>query len=73
MEQQEFEQEFYLMPHHQEVNSPASPHQEEEKVPSEQGDNPMGEMHNISFDASQHRVVLSQIVDFGCSRISWEV
>ena len=51
------------MPHHQEVEPPASLHLEEEQVPSDQGDteilgdNTGGERHNISFDASRHRVV----------------
>jgi len=53
------------MPQHQEVNPPASPDLEAEQVPSDQGDteilgdNSEGEMHNISFDESHHRVVQS--------------
>ena len=53
------------MPHHQEVYPPASLHLEDEKVPSDQGDTKIlgdqleGEMHNISFDESQHRFVKS--------------
>ena len=68
MEQQELEQDIDLMPHHQEVNPPTSPHPEEEKVPSDQGeteilgDNLEEEMHNISFDESQHRVLQSHRV-----------
>ena len=56
------------MPYHQEVDPPASPYLEAEQVLSDQGDakilgdNPKGEMHNISFDESQHRVVQSHKV-----------
>ena len=56
------------MPHHQEVDPPASLHLEDEQVPSDQGDTKIlldmleGEMHNISFDESQHRVVQSHRV-----------
>ena len=63
MEQQELEQDIDLMPHHQEVDTLASPDLEVEKVPSNQGntkilgDNLEGEMHKIAFDESQHRVV----------------
>lgn len=66
MEQQELEKDINLIPHHQEVDPPASPHSEEEQVPSDQedieilGDNLEEEMHNISFDKSQHRVVKSR-------------
>jgi len=38
MEKQELEQDIDLMPHHQEVNLPASLHLEEEQVSSDQGD-----------------------------------
>ena len=54
------------MPYHQEVDPPASPDPEAENVPSNQGDtkilgdNPEGEMHNISFDESQHKVLQSR-------------
>jgi len=57
------EQDIDLMHHHQEVNLRASPNLEDEKVSSDQGgtkilgDQPEGEMPNISFDESQHRVV----------------
>jgi len=63
IEQQELEQDIDLMPQHQEVNPLASPHPKEEQVPSDQGDtkilgdNLEEEMHNISFDKSQNRVV----------------
>ena len=56
------EQDTDLMPHHKEVDSPASMHLEEEKVLDDQGgteilgDQPEEEMQNISFDESQHRV-----------------
>ena len=56
------------MPHHQKVNPLASPHLEDEQVPSNQGDTEIlgdqteGEIHNISFDESQHRVVQSRRV-----------
>lgn len=65
MKQQESEKDIDLMHHHKEVEPPASPHPEEEKVPSDQGDteilgdNLEEEMHNISFDESQHRVLQS--------------
>ena len=68
MEQQELEKDIDLMPHPQEVDPPASLHPEDEQVPSDQGDTEIlgdqleGEMHNISFDESQHRVVHSRIV-----------
>jgi len=68
MEQQELEQDIDLMPYHQEVDPPASLDPEVEQVPSDQrdteilGDNKKGEMHNISFDESQHRVVKSRRV-----------
>lgn len=63
MEQQELEQNTNLMPHHQQVKSPTSLHPDDEKVSSELGgieilgDQPEGEMHKISFNESQHRVV----------------
>lgn len=63
MEQQELEKDIKLMPYHQEVNLPPSLDSEEEQVPRNQGDterladNLEEEMHNISFDKSQHRVV----------------
>lgn len=68
IEQQELEKEIELMPHHQEVDPLASPCPEEEQVASDQGDteilgdNPEEEMHNISFDESQHRDVQSHRV-----------
>ena len=63
MEKHELEKDINLMPHHQEVDPPASPHPEEAKVPSDQGDTKIlgdqseGGMHNISFNESQHIVV----------------
>ena len=57
------EQDIELMPYHREVDPPTSPDLEVEKVPNDErdtdmlGDNPEEEMHNISFDESQHRVV----------------
>lgn len=63
MEEQELEQDIYLISYHQEVDPPASLDLEAEQVPSDQadteilGDNPKGEMHNISFDEAKHRVV----------------
>ena len=63
MEKQELEQDIDLMPYHQEVEPPASSNLEVEQVLSDQGDTQIlgdhseGEMHNISFDESQHRVV----------------
>ena len=68
MEQPELEQDINLMPYNQEVDQPASPDPKAEQVLSEQrdtdilGDNPEAEMHNISFDESQHRVVQSSRV-----------
>ena len=68
MEQQELEQDTDLMPHHKEVDSPTSMHLDDEQVSNDQGgtqilgDQPEGEMHNISFDESQHRVVQSHKV-----------
>lgn len=65
MEQHELEQDIIFVPHHQEVDPLASLDPEAEQVPSDQGDieilgeNLEGEMHNISFDESQHRVVQS--------------
>ena len=59
------EQDTDLMPHHKEVNSPASMHPDDGQVSNDQGgtkilgDQPEGEIHNISFDESQHRVVQS--------------
>jgi len=56
------------MPHHQEFDPPSSPDPEAKQVPSDQGDteilgdNLKGEMHNISFDESQHRVMKSHRV-----------
>jgi len=53
------------MPHHNEVHSPTSMHLDDEEVSNDQGgteilaDQPEEEMHNISFDESQHRVVQS--------------
>lgn len=65
MEQQELEKEIDLMPYHQEVDPPNSLHLEVENVPKDQGDiqnigdNLEGDMHNISFNKSQHRIVQS--------------
>jgi len=65
MEQHELEKYIDLMPHHQEVDPLASSNLEAEQVLSDQGDteilgeNLEGEMHDISFDESQHRVVQS--------------
>jgi len=53
------------MPHHKEVDSPASMHLADEKYMNDQGgtdilgDQLEEEMHNISFDESQHRVFQS--------------
>jgi len=58
--QPESEQDIDLMPHNQEVTPSSSPNPEVEKVPNDQGDtkivedNPKAEMHNMSFDESQH-------------------
>lgn len=63
MEQQELEKDINLMPHHQVVDLLASPDLEVEQDPSGQadtqilGNNSEGEMHNVSFDKSQHRFV----------------
>ena len=63
MEKQELEQDIDLMPYHQEFEPPGSLDLEAEQVPSNQGDteilvdNLEGEMHNIPFDESHHRVV----------------
>jgi len=60
------DQDTNLMPHNQEVTPLASLDTEAEIVPSDQGDtniledNPKVEMHNISFDESQHKVVQSR-------------
>lgn len=65
MEKPKLYQEINLMPYHQEVHQPDSPYLEVEKVLRDQGDteilgdNPKEEIHNISFDESQHRVVQS--------------
>jgi len=65
MEQTELEQDVELMPYNQEVNPPTSPDLEVDQVLCDQGDtqilgdNMEVEMHNISFDVSQHRVVQS--------------
>lgn len=51
------------MPHHREVSSPASMHLDDEKVSNDEGcteilgGQPEEEMHDNSFDESQHRVV----------------
>lgn len=53
------------MPKGQEVTPLASPNSGEKQVPSDQGDNEILEdnleedVHNISFDESQHKVVQS--------------
>lgn len=63
--QPELEKDIDLMPYHQEVEPPASLNPEAEQVPSKKedieilGDNSKEEMHNISLDESQHRVVQS--------------
>jgi len=68
MEQQELVKEINLMPYHQKVDLPASPDPEVEHVPIDQGDikilgdNLEGELHNISFNESQHKVVQSHRV-----------
>ena len=65
MEQRELEHDIDLMPHNQEIDLPASPHPDDEKVSNDRGGNEIlgdqleEEMHNISFDKSQHRVVQS--------------
>jgi len=65
MEQWKLEQDIDLLPHHQEVDLSTSPHPEDEQVSSDQGGTEIlggqleGEMHTISFDDSQHRVVQS--------------
>ena len=65
MEQPELEQDIDLMPYYQEFDPPNSPNSEVEKVLSDQGDieilgdNLEEEMHNISFDESQHKVMQS--------------
>jgi len=57
------DQDTDLMPKDQEVTPPASPDPRAKQVPSDQGDNeilednPEADVHNISFDESQHRVV----------------
>ncbi len=62
------EQGIDLMPHHQKVKLPTSRDLDNEQVSSDQGgtdilgDQLEGEMHNISFDESQHRVVSSHRV-----------
>lgn len=56
------------MPHHREVDQLVSPCLEEEKVPNDQGDakilrdNLEEDMHKISFNESQHKVVKSHRV-----------
>jgi len=56
------------MHYHQEIDPPASPDLEVEKVLTDHGDteilgeNLEEEMHNISFDESQYRVVKSHRV-----------
>lgn len=56
------------MPYQQEVDLPSSLHLEDEQVSSYQGgieilrDQPKGQMHNILFNESQHRVVQSHRV-----------
>lgn len=65
MEQWELEQDINLMPYHQGVELPVSPHPDDMQVSSDQGgteilgDESKEEIHNISFDKSQHRVVQS--------------
>lgn len=54
------------MPYHQEVDAPDSPDLKVEQVPSDQGDTEIlgdklkGEMHNISFNESLHKVLQSR-------------
>lgn len=68
MEQRELEQDIDLLPHHQKVDLPASPHPDDEQVSCDRegteilGDQLEEEMHNISFDESHHRVVQSHRV-----------
>ena len=65
MEQQELEQDTSLMPHHKEVDSPASLHPDDEQVSNDQGGTeilggqPKAETHDISFDEYHHKVVQS--------------
>ena len=56
------EQDIDLMPHHQEVDPTTSPHPSNQGDTEILGDNLEEEMHNISFDESQHRVVQSRRV-----------
>lgn len=66
--QPESDQDINLMPQDQEVTQPASPDPKVEQVPSDQGDtetledNLEVDMHNISFNESQHKVVQSHRV-----------
>ena len=68
MEQLESEQDIDLMPYNQVIDPLDSTNPEAEQVLSDQGDteiledNPEVEMHNISFDKLQHRVVQSRRV-----------
>lgn len=63
MEQQELEHDIDLMAQHKEVNSPISMHPNDEQVSNDQGgieilgDQSEEELHNISFDKIQNRVV----------------
>lgn len=65
MVQPESNQDIDIMPQNQEVTQLASLDLKAEKVPSDEGDrkiledNLEEEMHNISFEESQHRVVKS--------------
>ena len=57
------------MPHHKEVDSLAPMHPNDEQVSNDQGGTEIlgvqleGQMQNISFDESHHRVVQSHIVE----------
>ena len=66
--QPELDLDIELMPKNQEVTPPASPDPEAKKFPSNQGDTEILEdnlevdVHNISFEESQHIVVQSHRV-----------
>lgn len=68
MDKWESKQDINLMPHHQEVNLPTSLLLDDEQFSSDQGDTeifgdqPEEEIHNSSFDESQHRFVQSSRV-----------
>ena len=64
------------MPHHKELDSPTSMQPDDEQVSNDQGgieilgDQLEEEMHNMSFDESQHRVVQSRRVSTSDDQIS---